>query len=45
MIYEFCVHRISILRYKGVLCGPISDGYESRAIPDHLKEEHENRRN
>lgn len=34
-----------ILRHKGALCGPISDGYESRVISNDLKEERENRRN
>lgn len=34
-----------ILKHRGILCGPISDGYESRAITTDLKEDTENRRN
>lgn len=33
------------LRHRGILCGPISEGYESRTIPNDLKDEHESRRN
>lgn len=28
-----------------MVCGPIADGYESRTIPNDLKEDHDNRRN
>lgn len=33
------------MRQRGILCGPISEGYESRTIPNDLKDEHEKRRN
>lgn len=34
-----------ILKHRGTLCGPVADGYESRTIPNDLKEDHDNRRN
>ncbi|XP_055715988.1 cell adhesion molecule Dscam2 isoform X2 [Phlebotomus papatasi] len=34
-----------ILRHRRAFCGPSMSGYESRAIPNDIKEEHENRRN
>lgn len=34
-----------ILRHRGTLCGPVADGYESRTIPNDIKDDHDNRRN
>lgn len=33
------------LKHRGILCGPISEGYESRTIPNDLKDDPESRRN
>ncbi|XP_017969064.1 Down syndrome cell adhesion molecule-like protein Dscam2 isoform X1 [Drosophila navojoa] len=33
------------IKHRRTLCGPITEGYESRALPGDYKEEHENRRN
>lgn len=38
-------NRMLILRHRRAFCGPSMSGYESRAIPNDIKEEHENRRN
>lgn len=34
-----------VLKHRGILCGPVADGYESRTIPNDLKDDHDNRRN
>lgn len=34
-----------ILRHRGLLCSPLSEGYETRAIPNDMKEDHDNLRN
>ncbi|KAL5284148.1 hypothetical protein ACFFRR_006432 [Megaselia abdita] len=34
-----------IIKHRRTLCGPISEGYESRTIPSDYKEDHDNRRN
>lgn len=39
------VFRILILWQKGALCGPVSDGYESRVIANDVKEDREIRHN
>lgn len=36
---------VVILKHRVAFCGPISEGYESRTIPDDLKDDRENRRN
>ncbi|XP_022215231.2 Down syndrome cell adhesion molecule-like protein Dscam2 isoform X3 [Drosophila obscura] len=33
------------IKHRRTLCGPMAEGYESRALPGEYKEEHENRRN
>ncbi|KAH8329742.1 hypothetical protein KR074_004183 [Drosophila pseudoananassae] len=33
------------IKHRRTLCGPIAEGYESRALPGDYKEDHENRRN
>lgn len=33
------------LKHRGILCGPISEGYESRTIPNDLKDDPDSRRN
>lgn len=38
-------HRCVTLKHRGILCGPISEGYESRTIPIDLKDDSESRRN
>lgn len=32
------------LKHRGLLCGPISEGYESRAIPSDMKDDRDSRR-
>lgn len=44
-IILFMKFRLFILRQKGTLCGPISDGYESRVIQTDIKEDRDNRKN
>ncbi|XP_055385270.1 cell adhesion molecule Dscam2 isoform X2 [Condylostylus longicornis] len=34
-----------IIKHRRTLCGPMSEGYESRALPSDYKEDQENRRN
>lgn len=41
----YVTHSCLILKHRGILCGPISDGYESRTIPIDIKEDNDNRRN
>lgn len=46
VFFSFDSHNSCItLKQRGIICGPVSDGYESRTIPNDLKDEHENRRN
>jgi Down syndrome cell adhesion molecule len=44
-LLTFFAFRFVILKYRGALCTPISQGYESRTIPIDIKEEHESRMN
>lgn len=41
----FCLYSCIVLKHRGILCGPVADGYESRTIPNDLKDDHDNRRN
>ncbi|KAL7024043.1 hypothetical protein ACKWTF_012881 [Chironomus riparius] len=41
---SFCMVFV-ILRYKGSVCHPTTDHYESHTIPNDVKDEHDNRRN
>lgn len=46
VLYVFCsTFSCLILKHRGIICGPVADGYESRTIPNDLKEDHDNRRN
>lgn len=46
IIFLFWWYRyITVKRQRGIVCGSIPDGYESRAISNDSKDEHENRHN
>ncbi|XP_059217414.1 cell adhesion molecule Dscam2 [Stomoxys calcitrans] len=34
-----------MIKHRRTLCGPLAEGYESRALPGDYKEDHDNRRN
>lgn len=42
---QFLICSCLILKHRGVLCGPVSEGYESRTIPGEYKDDRESRRN
>lgn len=37
--------RALTIKHRRTLCGPITEGYESRTLPGDYKEDHDNRRN
>lgn len=37
--------RALTIKHRRTLCGPMTEGYESRALPGDYKEDHDNRRN
>lgn len=45
LCYNIGDRYITLRRQRGIVCGPIFDGYESRTIPNDSKDEYENRRN